>query len=165
MRTWQRLAPLVLAATACGQPTAPASVAHPLLGHPLPELHHRQTLEGREIETLGLAGRPVVVKFFADYCVPCKETLPAAERAHEAHPGVLFLGVDEDESIDTAASVVKRYGLTFPVLHDTGNVLSGRFRVSSLPTTFAVDRSGFIRWVGGEGQTEAELKRAVESVE
>ena len=97
--------------------------------------------------------------------VPCKATLPAAERLHEAHPEVLFVGIDEDDTTDTARTVVQRFGLTFPVIHDTDNVLSGRFRVSAMPMTFVADGSGVVRWVGGDGQTEDDLRRAVEAAQ
>jgi cytochrome c biogenesis protein CcmG/thiol:disulfide interchange protein DsbE len=156
---------LVLLAVACGGRPAgyPASPDHPLYGKPLPQIHHRATLDGQPLDSEQLAGKPVLVKFFADYCIPCRETLPAAERIHEAHPDVVFLGIDEDESAETAQSLARRYGLTFPVVHDEGNVLSGRFRVSSLPTTFVADRHGVVRWVGADGQTEEDLRSAVET--
>jgi cytochrome c biogenesis protein CcmG/thiol:disulfide interchange protein DsbE len=153
-------------AVACGRPAGyPASVgpSHPLYGKPMPAIHHRTTLDGQPFDSAQLAGKPVLVKFFADYCQPCRETLPAAERIHEAHPEVVFLGIDEDESAETAQALAQRYGLTFPVVHDESNVLSGRFRVSALPTTFVADRSGVVRWVGADGQTEDDLKSAVET--
>jgi len=153
----------LLAAIACGHAAYPPSSQHPLLAKPLPEIRHRQTLDGQAFDASQLQGKPVLVKFFADYCQPCKETLPAAERVHHAHPDVAFLGIDEDESAETASALAQRFGLTFPVVHDQGNVLSGRFRVSSMPMTFVADASGLVRWVGGEGQTEDDLRNAVEA--
>jgi cytochrome c biogenesis protein CcmG/thiol:disulfide interchange protein DsbE len=155
----------VVGAAACGHPSFPPSAGHSLLGTPLPEIRHRHTLGGVPFDGAQLTGRPVLVKFFADYCQPCKDTLPAAERVHESHPGVAFLGIDEDESTETASDVARRFGLTFPVIHDGSNVLSGRFHVSSMPMTFVADGTGVIRWVGGEGQTEDDLRRAVEAAE
>ena len=146
----------------CGKPAYPKTARHALLERPLPEIR-RETLDGAHLDTSGLRGRVVVVKFFADYCQPCKVTLPAAERIHKAHTDVLFLGVAEDESRETAKLMVATFGLTFPVIHDGGNVLSGRFRVSDMPTTFVADKAGVIRWVGGAGQTEEELQRAVDA--
>ena len=157
---------VAVVAVACGRPAGyPASVtpAHPLYGKAMPEIHHRTTLDGQAFDSAQLAGKPVLVKFFADYCVPCRETLPAAQRIHEAHPDVVFLGIDEDESAETAHSLAQRYGLTFPVVHDESNVLSGRFRVSALPMTFVADRTGVVRWVGADGQTEDDLRSAVEA--
>ena len=153
-----------LLACACGGGAAyPPSTQHPLLAKPLPEIHHRQTLDGKPFDAAQLQGKAVLVKFFADYCQPCRETLPAAERIHEAHPDVAFVGIDEDESSETASALAQRFGLTFAVVHDQGNVLSGRFRVSAMPMTFVADASGTVKWVGGEGQTEDDLRRAVEA--
>jgi cytochrome c biogenesis protein CcmG/thiol:disulfide interchange protein DsbE len=157
------LASAVVLALGCAHPGYPQSATHPLLAHPLPDIHHRSTLDGQPFDSDQLAGKPVLIKFFADYCKPCKETLPAAERVHEAHPDVLFVGIDEDESVDAALALVQRYTLTFPVIHDAGNVLSGRFRVSTMPMTFVADGAGTIRWVGDETQTEDQLKMAVEA--
>jgi cytochrome c biogenesis protein CcmG, thiol:disulfide interchange protein DsbE len=156
------LVPLVALAAACGPPSFPASATHPLLGAHLPEIR-RQSLDGHAVGGGTLTGTPVLVKFFADYCQPCKETLPAAERVHEAYPDVAFVGVDEDESSETARDVARRYGLSFPVVHDASNVLAGRFRVSSMPMTFVADSTGMIRWVGAEGQTEGDLRQAVQA--
>jgi len=161
-RLLMTLAPLLLQA-ACGHADYPPATAHPLLGQPLPTIHHRQTLDGQPFDARTLAGKPVLVKFFADYCKPCKDTLPAAERIHEANPDVLFVGIDEDEEAQTASSLVKRYSLTFPVIHDGANVLSARFRVSTMPMVFVADKTGVIRWVGAEGQTEDDLRRAVDA--
>jgi thiol-disulfide isomerase/thioredoxin len=152
----------VLVIAACGgRPSFPQSTESPLLGKPLPEIKHRSTLDGAPFDPSVNAGKPVLVKFFAEYCKPCVETLPAAERVHQAHPEVVFLGIDEDDSPDTARTMVKRYNLTFPVIHDRENILSGRFRVATMPATFVTDASGVVRWVGAENQTEKDIERAV----
>lgn len=152
---------LVIVFLGCGPPSYPAAVPHALLGRALPELHHIRALGGQKLDAADLAGHPVVVKFFAQYCAPCMVTLPEAERIHHDHADVIFLGVDEDEGAEAAQALVARFGLTFPVVHDTSNVLSGRFRVATLPATFVADRSGVVQWVGGEGQTGDDLERAV----
>ena len=87
-----------------------------------------------------------------------------------AHPqGLAGTDVDRPDVIarqdcgETARDVVRRYGLTFPVIHDASNVLAGRFRVSTMPSTFVADPSGTIRWIGAEGQTEQDLRQAVQA--
>jgi thiol-disulfide isomerase/thioredoxin len=152
-------AALVIAAAACGPPRYPPSTGHPLLGAPMPAIR-ATSIDGHAVE-VGAQSGPVLVKFFADYCAPCKETLPAAERVHDAYPDVVFVGVDEDESREVAADVARHYELTFPVVHDASNALAERFGVSSMPMTFVADASGAILWVGGAGQTEGDLRAAV----
>lgn len=163
-----RLAALLVlgASTAlgCGGSTAPPpSMASPLLDKQIPDFH-RPALDGSTIDTASARGRVVVIKFFAQYCEPCKKTLPEVEALHKDRPDVLVLGIDEDELASDAQQMVQRYGLTFPVIHDGSNVLSGRFRVREMPVTFVADKQGTIRWVGGPAQTGDELRRAIDTV-
>ena len=151
------------AATACGSAGVPASAPSPLAQKPLPEFK-RPALDGSMVDIKALRGRPVVVKFFAEYCEPCTRTLPAAEELHRERPDVAFIGISEDELASTAAKVRADYSLTFPVVHDRSQVLAGRFRVSEMPYTFVADAQGVVRWVGGPDQDEADLAQAVDAL-
>ncbi len=156
---------LVLAALGCGggRPPMPASSASQLLQRPLPTFQ-RATLDGGTFDTSAHRGDVVVVKFFAQYCEPCRRTLPAAEKLHRDRPDVLVVGVSEDESPTAARALVAMHGLTFPVVHDAGNVLAGRFRVTAMPAAFVSGPGGNIAWVGGPEQREDALAQAVESL-
>jgi peroxiredoxin len=158
------LATLLLASGCASRPSLPPTAPSALLGKSIPDFA-RPSLDGQRISTARLRGRAVVVKFFADYCAPCKHTLPVVERLHEKYPDFAFIGVSEDERVATAARLVQQFHLTFPVVLDRGNVLAGRFRVSAMPVTFVVDRRGVVRWVGGPAQTEAELAQALAALE
>jgi thiol-disulfide isomerase/thioredoxin len=149
-----------LALGGCGPAVMPPSAASPLASRKLPDFK-RRTIDGATIDTAGLRGKVVVVKFFAKYCEPCKRTLPAVEALAEQRADVAFVGVDEDESEADARAVIAEYKLSFPVVHDPGNVLSGRYRVSDLPVTFVGDSQGVVRWVGGTGQAEGDLAAAI----
>ena len=154
---------LLVAATACGAPNFPQSTSHTLLGQPSPELKARTMLDGSSLAAGALAGRVVVVKFFADYCAPCKKTLPAVEALHQRFGDVAFIGVSEDETSEKARGVVHQFSLTFPVIHDSSQVYSGRFRVTQMPTTFVIDKSGIVRWIGGADQTDDDLSQAIQA--
>lgn len=124
----------------------------------------RSMLDGSALDAAALAEKPVVVKFFADYCQPCKKTLPAAQRVHAKFDDVIFIGVSEDEDRESAQKVVQQFGLTFPVIYDDAKRFAGVFRVNEMPRTFVADKQGVVRWVGGEAQTEDDLKQVVEAV-
>ncbi len=141
----------------------PPSAPSPLQGKAAPTFV-RDTLDGRSVDTTKLAGRVTVLKFFAEYCEPCKRTLPAAQTLHRRYDEVAFIGISEDERRGDAVALVRQYGLTFPVVMDRGNVLSGRFRVAALPATFVLDREGTVAWVGGPGHDEDALEHAIASV-
>ena len=152
-----------LAALAGCAARLPPSAPSALLGKALPEFR-RPTLAHGDLDATRLRGRPVVVKFFAEYCEPCKRTLAAAQRLAAQHPEVQFVGVSEDQYQATAERLVRHHGLSFPVVLDRGNVLQGRFRVREMPVTFVADSTGTVRWVGGPAQTEDELADVIAAV-
>jgi peroxiredoxin len=124
----------------------------------------RKAIDGRAIDAARLDGKTVVVKFFAQYCEPCTRTLPAAQSLSTERPDVVVIGVAEDEDETVVRGLVSTYGLSFPIVHDRGRVLAGRFRVTELPATFVAGADGKLRWVGGPEQRPSDLERAVEAV-
>ncbi len=158
------VAAALLALASCGAPGLPPSSPSPLVGKPAP-VFRRQALDGATIDTAAFQGKTVVYKLFADYCEPCKRTLPAFEKFHQEHPQVVFVGISEDESEEKAQGVVRLYRLSFPVVFDRENVLAGRLRTSEMPSTFIVDRTGTVRWYGDSRQNEEQLTRAIEAID
>lgn len=159
----RRLLVIALLGAACGpdKGTVPPSAESPLRAKAVPDFA-RPSLDGAKVDTKALRGRVVVLKFFAEYCEPCKRTLPATQRMHETYKEkVVFVGVSEDEQESAARRVVAAYGLTFPVVLDRGNVLAGRFRVDEIPVTFVIDAQGTVQWVGGPSSSEDDLEAAV----
>jgi cytochrome c biogenesis protein CcmG, thiol:disulfide interchange protein DsbE len=157
---------LVLSLAGCGgrQPASvPPSAASPLLGKSVPAFK-RGTMAGTKVDTAALAGKVVVVKFFAEYCQPCRVTLPEAQALSQKHDDVVFVGIAEDEFEATVQQLVTQYDLTFAIVHDRGQILAGRFRVSEMPVTFVVDATGVIRWVGGPGQAKGDLAQAIAAI-
>ena len=152
------------AITACTRSASPPSAPSPLLGSPLPRLETRTPITGPPFDHGVPSGKPVVVDFFAEYCEPCKRTLPAIERLAKERPDVTFIGISEDEYATTARALAERYGLTFTVVHDESGALRGRFRVSALPITFVADRAGIVRWVGSSTEKGADLGRVLDAL-
>ncbi len=150
---------VVLGCAHATSPPPPPSSPSRLLGEALPAFR-RPTLQGGAFDTSEASGRVLVVDFFADYCRPCQRTLPALEALHRAHPELAIVGVSLDDDARGAAKAIGRHKLTFPVVHDSGNVLAGRFRVTELPCAFVVGGDGRIRWVAGPGQPDDALGRA-----
>ena len=74
---------------------------------------------------------------------------------------MLFIGIAEDEFQADVQEMIDTYALSFPVVHDRGNILAGRFRVQELPITFVTDTSGRIRWVGDGATSESGLEAAI----
>jgi peroxiredoxin len=155
---------LAVTVIACSHSAAPAppppSTPSRILDEVVPAFR-RPALQGGTFDTADTAGRLLVVDFFADYCKPCQRKLPALEALHRAHPEMAIVGVSLDDSKDRAWKSIGRHHLTFPVVHDAGNVLAGRYRVTELPFGFVVDVTGKVRYAAGPLQPEDALERAV----
>jgi cytochrome c biogenesis protein CcmG/thiol:disulfide interchange protein DsbE len=154
--------PSVVTGAGCAKAALPPSFPSPLLGKPLPPLG--RTLDGSEIDSGALRDRIVVIDFFATYCAPCQQVLPALRALNEAHPEVVFIGISLDEQRRDAIALVTQHGLSFPIVHDRAHVTAGRFRVRELPVTFLVDRSAQIRWVAGPEHAPDDIERALQSL-
>ncbi len=116
-----------------------------VVGKPAPDFEWA-TPEGRTQRFSGLRGSPVVVNFWATWCVPCREEMPALERAAKADASVRFLAVDLDEDGQRVRGFFDGLGLERLVpLLDVNAQAARRFGVASLPSTFFVDSAGVVR--------------------
>jgi thiol-disulfide isomerase/thioredoxin len=108
-------------------------------------------------------GTVVVVNFWATWCAPCRQEMPALQKVAASEPGVVVLEVDLMESGDKARSFLDSLGLDRlqPVL-DTDGETTRRFGVLSLPSTFFVDATGVIRHLEFSAMTEDEIRRGIE---
>lgn len=147
----------------CAAPQLPPSATSPALGRPLPEFN-RRTLAGVPFTSEELRGKIVVVEFFAWYCKPCWRALPEVAKLAADDEELLVVGFGEDEYLSATKAMVTQLGLRFPVVHDAGNVMAGRFRVREIPATLVLDETGVVRWQARSGDGVRELRRAIEAV-
>ncbi len=99
-----------------------------------------------------LKGKPVVINFWASWCIPCREEAPLLEKAWRAYKndGVLFLGVNIKDAESDAKRFVDEFGITYPTVRDLDQSLTKDFGVKGLPETFFVDhRWTFIGAISG----------------
>ena len=98
-------------------------------------------LDGGTLSSEELRGSPVVVNFFASWCVPCREEAPVLERAWRAYRdrGVRFVGVNVQDTTPDARRFVREYGITYPVVRDAEGTFGDGLGVAGLPQTFFID--------------------------
>jgi cytochrome c biogenesis protein CcmG/thiol:disulfide interchange protein DsbE len=93
-------------------------------------------------------GRWVLVNFWASWCVPCKQEAPALEDFQRRLGGPAFtvLGIDSRDLSGDGRSFVRRFGLTYPQLHDgDGDAAEEDFGTIGVPENFLVDPRGVVR--------------------
>jgi cytochrome c biogenesis protein CcmG, thiol:disulfide interchange protein DsbE len=90
------------------------------------------------------AGRPVVVNFFAEWCAPCVEEMPAIERVHQRYrDDVAFVGVNLRDPIEDGRAVARRTGVTYDLARDPDGAVYDRFTDTGvMPVTALVDGDG-----------------------
>jgi thiol-disulfide isomerase/thioredoxin len=81
---------------------------------------------GPDVDLAGLRG-PLVVNLFASWCGPCREEMPVLQAFHQRYADrVGVLGIDyQDPQTDGAMQLVRRSGVTYPVLADPQSALQG----------------------------------------
>ncbi len=111
-------------------------------------------------------GEPVVLNFWASWCPPCREESPLLERTWKQYRdrGVLFVGVDTQDTEQDALAYIDEFGLTFPNGLDVDGEITVAYGVVGLPVTFFIGSDGVVkrRWVGA--LTESQLLPWVEDL-
>lgn len=110
-------------------------------------------LDGGTIDLKGLQGRVVLVNFWATWCEPCRDEMPAIARLQEKLKGQPFdvLAVNYGESRERIAEFVRREGISLRVVLDPNKQAADAWKAKGLPMTFLVGADGRVRyWAFGE---------------
>jgi cytochrome c biogenesis protein CcmG/thiol:disulfide interchange protein DsbE len=110
-------------------------------------------------------GRPLVVNFFASWCVPCLAEMPGFERVHrELADQVAFLGLNLQDPVDAGRSVVERTGVTYDIGRDPDGALFQSFGGIAMPTTVFIDASGAVVDLHSGEITAGELRDRIDEL-
>lgn len=104
-----------------------------------------------------LQGKPVVLNFWASWCIPCKEEAPLLEQAWRDYRDdeVVFVGVNIKDSVTDARNFVEEFDITYPIVRDESEVFARKLGVYGIPETFFIDYEWrFMASVAGGQQGE-----------
>jgi thiol-disulfide isomerase/thioredoxin len=133
------LATVVLVASlcACSGPTHNANEAPNFV---------RTDLDHHRIELRQLRGKVVLVNFWASWCPPCREEMPAFVQWQREFGGQGFqvIGVAMDDSSTAARAAVTQMHLDYPVVMGDEELAKAYGGILGLPISFLIDRDGNI---------------------
>jgi thiol-disulfide isomerase/thioredoxin len=111
------------------------------------------------------AGKPMVVNFFASWCIPCLAELPRFEEVHqELGDEVTFVGLNLQDTVDAGVAVVAQSGITYDVGRDPEGLVFSSFEAFSMPTTVFIGPGGDVVEMWSGELSAAELRQRIEEV-
>ncbi len=116
----------------------------PVSGDPAPDFSYTLP-DGTTVRLSDLRGTPVVLNFWATWCLPCVEEMPVLQEAYEAGGGKLaVLAVNRNELPAAIARFSQSVPVTFPLIANISGDIGDRYAVTSLPVTYFIRRDGTI---------------------
>jgi peroxiredoxin len=125
---------------------------------------------GGETFTLSeFRGQAVLVNLWATWCPPCRAEMPAMQKLYEEFKDqgfvVLAVNMTYQDNPMAVLPFTQEYGLTFPILLEETGTVAGKYELRSLPSSFFIDRGGFIQEVViGGPMSEALLRTRIEAI-
>lgn len=118
-------------------------------------------LLSRQRVVLQTMGRPMVVNFWFSTCEPCKREMPAlTEAARTYGDRVSFVGINPNDTPESANAFIKKYNISFANYLDEGDQLAAA-GVTTMPTTVFIDANGFIVKTHAGEITSSDLQKII----
>jgi cytochrome c biogenesis protein CcmG/thiol:disulfide interchange protein DsbE len=89
-------------------------------------------------------GQPVIINFWASWCIPCKEEAPLLESVWKQYrdQGLVVLGVDINDVRSEARRFARENGMSYPLAYDGPGETTTDYGLTGVPETFFVAPSG-----------------------
>jgi cytochrome c biogenesis protein CcmG/thiol:disulfide interchange protein DsbE len=124
------------------------------------------TFNGQKIGPAQMAGKVVLVNFWASWCKPCEQEAPDMEdawRYYQPRGDVLFVGIAWTDTETSSLAYIKQFDITYPNGPDVGTAISQAYRTTGVPETYIIDKSGKLASVKLSPFTSlAELQSAID---
>jgi cytochrome c biogenesis protein CcmG/thiol:disulfide interchange protein DsbE len=122
-------------------------------------------LDGTAVDfPAAFAGRPVVLRFWADWCKFCEPEMKLIDTVRQRHAGLSVLAVNAGQDKAAVAAFMQKLGVGYPAALDESSKIAKSYGVVGLPTTFLIDGQGVVRGkIVGEAD-EAMFERHVQAL-
>ncbi|MGI9659070.1 MAG: TlpA family protein disulfide reductase [Gaiellaceae bacterium] len=127
-----------------------------------PPIEGTDPITGEQLSLAQFEGKPVIVNFWASWCGPCKEELPAVQELADRHPEAQVLGVNFQDSESGAREIQAEIGFDFPSVSDPRGEIGVDYTIPGMPTTFFLDSQHRIAGLLAGGADLEQLEQGLE---
>ena len=108
-------------------------------------------LSGKTVDLASLAGKVVILDFWATWCAPCREEMPELQKFYKKYnaKGLEIVGISVDKGPEGIKDFINKLKVTFPVVHDEGHKVADKYSPPRMPSSYIIDRKGVVRYVHG----------------
>lgn len=132
--------------TPARQSTSQTTSSDPLIGQTAPNftLAALNSHNNQNISLTNFLGKPVVINFWSSTCEPCKDEMPLLETQweHTQAQGVVFLGIDVEDTSSDGLHFLQQYGATYTSVIDKNGTTLVSYGVTYTPETIFINREG-----------------------
>jgi len=125
-------------------------------------------VSGKTVSLSSLKGKVILLNFWATWCPPCKAEMPSMNKLYKSlrQRGLEVIAVSTDTSLVSVKDYLNSSRFDFTIVHDEQRTIAKQYKVFSMPTTFLIDRNGFIveKYYGEYDWTDAEVRKQIEKL-
>jgi len=130
------------------------------IGKQLPDISLKAA-DGKDVPLKSFQGKPMLLDFWATWCLPCVESLPTIEKLYRetADKGLTLVSIDQDEDPNKAHEFWRKHNEPWPNFH-AGTEILGHFPEHGIPYFVLIDASGQVAF-SASGLDETALRAAL----
>ena len=103
------------------------------------------SLDNKTIDSSELVGKPLILNFWYSTCEPCRREMPVLAASAATHSStVRFVGINMNDSIETAQNFAEKYNVLYDIMFDPSGSFIGALGIGTAPMTLFVDAEGII---------------------
>jgi len=155
---------LMVTGLALAAPEMIPEKATDLLGRTAPTFEAK-TFDGQDFSLEALRGKTVVLSFWASWCSPCRQELPALSQLQQERDDVVIYAVNVDRQRPPAEKFLRQVSFDLPIVWDNASLAMGQYNVLSMPTMFLVDAQGTIKFRKTGFSREKGLAELIEALD
>jgi thiol-disulfide isomerase/thioredoxin len=124
-------------------------------------------LHNKQARLSDFSGKVIMLNLWATWCPPCRAEMPSIEKLYNEYKNkdLSIIAVSQGENFDTVKNFVKG-SYNFPIYIDLYNEISKYYSSGSIPTTYLIDKEGYIiaGFIGGREWNSGDVKALIDEL-